>query len=87
MWEWPEAMYAVLQLAKGLPHLWGTVIAFFEGALATWDQFTLEFAPGGMIANSTESERQQAWMGPSNDPNEGGLRELLKLEQALLFTI
>ena len=76
MWKWPEAMYAVLQLAKGLPHLWGAVITFFEGALATWDQFTLEFAPGGMIADSTESECQQAWMGPSNDPNKGGLGEL-----------
>ena len=76
MWKLPEAMYAVLQLEKGLPHLWGAVITFFKGALATWDQFTSEFAPGGMIADSTESKHQWAWMGPLNDPSKGGLGEL-----------
>jgi len=41
-WEQPEAFYAVHALMLDLPHIRGALIAFFTGALATWEHFTLE---------------------------------------------
>ncbi|KAI0047122.1 hypothetical protein FA95DRAFT_1492966 [Auriscalpium vulgare] len=72
-WHRPEAMYAVRALAPSLPHLEGALVAFLRGALTTWERFTSEFAPGGLIDNATASERQRAWMPATNDANEGAL--------------
>ncbi|KAJ7234250.1 hypothetical protein C8J57DRAFT_1010376, partial [Mycena rebaudengoi] len=49
------------------------LIAFLRGALATWIRFSAEFAPGGLIDESTASERQLAWMPATNDASEGAL--------------
>ncbi|KAI0066539.1 hypothetical protein BV25DRAFT_1868215 [Artomyces pyxidatus] len=72
-WERPEAVYAVLRRIPQLPHIRGALVAFFEGALETWERFTSEFAPGGKIAQTTAAERELAFILPTNDPSEGGV--------------
>lgn len=49
------------------------LVAFLQGALATWIRFTEEFAAGGLIATSTAEERDLAAMPTTNDINEGML--------------
>ena len=78
IWERADAFYAVQKLGPTLPHLKGALVAFFEGALETWDRFTSEFAPGEKIATASDAERHRAWMKPTNDDNEGGLGERRK---------
>ena len=39
----------------------------------TWKRFTSEFAPGGLIDEATQEERDLAWMPSTNDINEGAL--------------
>ncbi|KAG2738469.1 hypothetical protein P692DRAFT_20668866, partial [Suillus brevipes Sb2] len=49
------------------------LVAFFQGALDTWIQFSAEFAAGGAIDKSSPSQRQMAHMKTTNDDNEGAL--------------
>ncbi|KAJ7877232.1 hypothetical protein B0H14DRAFT_3784454 [Mycena olivaceomarginata] len=39
----------------------------------TWIRFSSEFAPGGLIDQSSATEKQLAWMPSTNDANEGAL--------------
>jgi len=55
------------------PHIHGLLTAFFKGAEETWKQFTSEFAPDGLIDQSTAEEKELAWMPATNDINEGAL--------------
>jgi hypothetical protein len=52
------------------------LIAFLEGALETWEQFSAEFAPGGDIAEASTDQRRRAWMPTTNDHIEGALGAL-----------
>ncbi|TBU38668.1 hypothetical protein BD309DRAFT_983517 [Dichomitus squalens] len=72
-WDHPDAITGVHRLLPRLPYLREIVIAFLQGALETWQQFTIEFAPGGTIAQLTEQQRQLAAMPATNDRNEGAL--------------
>ena len=72
-WHTPEATKAVLKLSPSLPHLKPVLVAFFKGALTTWEHFTSEFEEGGLIHSTTAEERDRAWMPPTNDVNEGAL--------------
>ena len=49
------------------------LVAFFKGAKETWQRFTSEYAPGGLIDEATEEEKDRAWMPTTNDVNEGAL--------------
>lgn len=71
MWNRPGAVAAVLEIAPTLPYLEGALLEFFKGALEGWKRFTSEFAEGGLIDTSTATERDLAWMPPTNDANEG----------------
>ncbi|KAF8801495.1 hypothetical protein BYT27DRAFT_7235736 [Phlegmacium glaucopus] len=62
-----------LALAPDFPHLKPALVAFCTGALVTWKCFTSEFAPGGLIDEATQEERDLAWMPSTNDINEGAL--------------
>ncbi|KAF8193696.1 hypothetical protein BJ912DRAFT_1091697 [Pholiota molesta] len=75
-WDQPEAFYAVQALSHSLPHLEGALVAFFTGALETWERFTSEFSPGGKISNLSALDRDRAWVKTTNDDNEGKLGEL-----------
>jgi hypothetical protein len=75
-WKDPEAINAIAHLAPSLPHLKPVLVAFFEGALMTWKRFTAEFQEGGLIDQASADEKEQAWMPPTNDVNEGALGAL-----------
>ncbi|KAF8223241.1 hypothetical protein L208DRAFT_1084364, partial [Tricholoma matsutake] len=48
-WELAELFYAVQRMADSLPHLEPCFIAFFKGALETWEHFSSEFVDGEAI--------------------------------------
>ena len=72
-WQSPEAFAAIQKLAPSLPYLKPLLVAFCKGAAETWKCFTSEFAPGGLIDEASQEERELAWMLPTNDINEGAL--------------
>jgi hypothetical protein len=72
-WENPGVITAILKLVPQLPHLSQVLVAFLKGALVTWERFTSEFVPGGLIDEATDLEKDLAWMPPTNDINEGVL--------------
>ena len=61
------------KLAPDFPHLKPALVAFFKGAKEAWQPFTSEYAPGGLIDEATEEEKDCAWMPTTNDVNEGAL--------------
>jgi hypothetical protein len=72
LWERPEVVYAVLALAPQLPHLRGVVRCVFEGALADWQKFSDEFAPGSKISAMTAEQKREIHVDTTNDVNESG---------------
>jgi hypothetical protein len=75
-WINQDAVHEIYKMSSSLPHLQFVLVAFFKGALATWKCFTSEFEEGGLIDLATAEEREQAWMPPTNDANEGALGAL-----------
>src|SRR6202042_1236136 len=73
IWHRSDAFYAVQALAPSLPHLCGATVVFFEGALETWDCFTIEYQTDGAIACASTTEKHRAFMLPTNNDNEGAL--------------
>ena len=57
-WNDPKVVEAVAELAPSLPHFRPLLIAFFTGALETWERFTAEFAEGGSIDNATSEQKE-----------------------------
>ena len=47
-WNNADVVKAIAKLAPSFPHLKPLVVAFFTGALETWECFTSEFAKGGI---------------------------------------
>ncbi|KAF8221462.1 hypothetical protein L208DRAFT_1531982, partial [Tricholoma matsutake] len=73
LWEWPELFYAIQRMSDSLPHLEPCLIAFFKGALETWDCFSSEFADGKAISQLSEAEKNPVFIPATNDHNEGAL--------------
>jgi hypothetical protein len=73
LWEHPEVIYTVIQRLPELPHLQGALVSFFQGALATWQRFSSEFAAGGEISQLSKDDCARAFMNATNDHNEGAL--------------
>ena len=80
-WQNSAVIQHILNLIPALPHFHDLFIAFFSGAAATWEQFTSEFAPGGLIDKATVEEKELAWMPTTNDENEGALGSFQQLMQ------
>ncbi|TEB37679.1 hypothetical protein FA13DRAFT_1882623, partial [Coprinellus micaceus] len=72
-WQRPDFIHVVHSMAPTLPHLSSLLCTFFSGAGKTWEHFTSEFAPGGLIDEASLEEKELAWMLPTNDINEGAL--------------
>ena len=70
-WQNPAVVKKIFDLMPTLPHFRDLLIAFFKGAAETWERFTSEFAPGGLIDEATAEERELAHMPAANDENEG----------------
>ncbi|EDR07528.1 uncharacterized protein LACBIDRAFT_327846 [Laccaria bicolor S238N-H82] len=69
-WQNPAVVKKIFDLIPTLPHFHNLLIAFFKGAAQTWERFTSEFAPGGLIDEATAEERELAHMPATNDENE-----------------
>ncbi|EUC58491.1 hypothetical protein RSOL_260260 [Rhizoctonia solani AG-3 Rhs1AP] len=82
-WDRPDVVYTIQWLASQLPDLRLVVIAFFSGALSTWERFTSEFdSDDSVIARATPKQRESAWVPPTNDISEGSLgqcRQMLRI--------
>ncbi|KIK96708.1 hypothetical protein PAXRUDRAFT_137914, partial [Paxillus rubicundulus Ve08.2h10] len=74
-WQNPTAVTAVHQLFSNnkLPHLHEALMAFFRGALTTWEHFSAEFEGGGTIDRMSREECNSTFMSATNDANEGAL--------------
>ena len=85
-WQNVAVVEKILNIIPTLPHYRDLLIAFFKGAAETWEHFTSEFAPGGLIDEATAEERELAWMPATNDENEGFLgsfRHLMRYQPQL----
>ena len=69
----------MLEIFQQLPYFKDLLVAFFTGAANTWEQFTSEFAEGGLIDEVTAEERDLAWLPATNDENEGALGSFWQL--------
>jgi hypothetical protein len=78
-WQNPAVIKKIFDLIPTLPHFHNLLIAFFKGAAQTWERFTSEFAPGGLIDEATAEERELAHMPATNDENEGLLGTFRRL--------
>jgi hypothetical protein len=72
-WQNIEVVKKILDLIPTLPHFCNLLISFFKGAAETWEHFTSEFAPSGLINGATIEEKELAWMPATNDEDEGTL--------------
>jgi len=72
-WHHPRAVKAVQAMLPRLPDITTIAVVFLKGTLPTWERFTSEFAPGGLIDTATADELALSWMPSTNDANEGGL--------------
>jgi hypothetical protein len=74
-WQAEPALIALHErLSHGeFPHVRACIVAFMTGAIEGWDNFTSEFAAGGIIDGLTPTERLEIFMPTTNDRNEGGL--------------
>ncbi|KAJ7467451.1 hypothetical protein B0H11DRAFT_2306656 [Mycena galericulata] len=75
-WDNPELFYKISSRQSELPRVRECLVAFFGGALETWERFTADDAEGGIIAGLSADERERAWLPTTNDVNEGTLGEL-----------
>jgi hypothetical protein len=73
LWHNPEAVEIILKKKTEFPYLKELLVAFFKGASDGWSRFTSEFAPGGIIEESTVEEKDLAYLPATNDVNEGAL--------------
>jgi hypothetical protein len=55
-WQNPAVVKKIFDLIPTLPHFRNLLIAFFKGAAQTWERFTSEFTPGGLIDEATAVE-------------------------------
>ena len=76
-WQNPAVIKKVHTLQ--LLYLKDLLVAFFKGSKDTWERFTSEFAPGGLIDEATAEEKELAWMPATNDENEGSLGSFRRL--------
>ena len=58
------------------PHLREVLIAFFQGALRTWEEFTKDICSNPQVTEATPEQRRIAFRHPANDLNEGALGTL-----------
>lgn len=85
-WKYPDAIKNIMAARSTMPHLTQIFKAMLEGALDGWINFTAEYAAGGIIDGSTSEERDEAYLPPTNDANEGALGSMrrCKRERPLL---
>ncbi|KAH7341730.1 hypothetical protein B0J17DRAFT_531171, partial [Rhizoctonia solani] len=72
-WDRPDVIYNILLLIPILLDIKPILLAFFWGALPTWEQFTSEFETSRLVAQATEKQLKSTWIPATNDISEGAL--------------
>lgn len=74
-WRNPAAIEAVHRFHSDnkLPNPHEALVAFFRGALETWERFSSAFEAGGVVDQMTQCERDDTLMSSTNDANEEAL--------------
>jgi hypothetical protein len=75
-WDNGDAIAFIQTNQDSLPHLREVLIAFFQGALETWKEFTKDICDDPKVTGATPEQRHLAFRHPSNDRNEGALGDL-----------
>ena len=73
MWHNPDMIAIILRERSRYPHLRSALVAFFEGALETWETFTRDVLGNPTLLAATPEQRYMAFRRPANDLNEGAL--------------
>jgi len=76
--EWDnESVIGFIRANKdSFPHLREILIAFFEGALEKWEEFTKDICDDPKVTGATPEQRHLTFRHPANDANEGVLGDL-----------
>jgi hypothetical protein len=75
-WENEDVINFIRANRNSLPHLQEILIAFFQGALEKWKEFTKDICGDPKVTGATPEQRRVAFRHPSNDLNEGALGTL-----------
>lgn len=87
-WYDPDVIANILCNRDQYPHLRSALIAFFEGALETWERFTRDILKNPRLSAATPEQLYRASREATNDINEGGIgmtRELADTYHCLTF--
>lgn len=72
-WDNMDVIEVIKTRKDSLPHLRELLIAFFQGALETWNRFTEDISKDPKVTGATPEQRCLAFRHPTNDQNEGAL--------------
>ena len=72
-WDNPNVIEVIKTGQDSLPHLRELLIAFFQGALETWNRFTEDISEDPKVTGVTPEQRCLAFRHPTNDQDEGAL--------------
>ena len=72
-WDNAEVIEIIRAGQDSLPHLRELLLAFFQGALETWNRFTEDISDDPKVTGATPEQRSLAFRHPTNDQNEGAL--------------
>ena len=72
-WSNEDVVKYIRTNQNSLPHLREILIAFFQGALETWQNFTQDICDDPKVTGATPEQRRLAFRHSANDLNEGAL--------------
>lgn len=75
-WDNEDAIEFIRANQYSLPRLQELLVAFFQGALETWEEFTKDICNDPKVTGATPEQRHLAFRHPANDLNEGALGTL-----------
>ena len=75
-WDNKSVIGFIRDNQDSLPHLQEVLIAFFQGALEKWEEFTQDICNDPKVTGATPEQRHLAFRHPANDAEEGTLGHL-----------
>ena len=75
-WDNKDVIEFIRTNQDSLPHLRKVLIAFFQGALETWEEFTKDICNDPKVTGATPEQRHFAFRHAANDAEEGTLGDL-----------
>ena len=72
-WDNEGAIEFIRANQDSFPHIREVLIAFFQGALEKWEEFTKDICNDPKVTGATPEQRHLAFRHPANDLNEGAL--------------